>query len=181
MAAGAWLAPALGTLGGAFMGSNAQSRAAREQRRSTDQAIKLERERDARAEARYQAQVEAQRQAYEQDQALRRQILRSRGIDVPEPRKPGDPKTAPNPAGATGGTLADLLSKRRTLAPPVPGTPTGVPAPTPMEGNTGQIGAGLMDSQGGPAAMGGPVTAPPMMEGGTLGDLSGWSDWRRRI
>lgn len=185
-AVGAAIATGIAGLAGGAINSRAAGNAARQQRQATDQAIALERERDARAERRYQAELAAYTQAYEADQAMRRQILRKHGYDVPEPRKPGAAgKVGPAPAGAApagDGTLAKLLQGRQTMGPPGPG------------GGVGPQGAGLMDSQGGPITggiptpVGGPPMAipnraeiPPMMEGGTLGDISGWSNWKRGI
>lgn len=183
--AGAAITAGGGLLSGIFQ-SGANKNAQRSQERATNQAIALERERDAEAKRRYDAQVAAYAQAYEADQAMRRQILRKHGYDVPEPRKPGAAgKVGPAPAGAApagDGTLAKLLQGRQTMGPPGPG------------GGVGPQGAGLMDSQGGPITggiptpVGGPPMAipnraeiPPMMEGGTLGDISGWSNWKRGI
>lgn len=181
--AGAAISAGAGLFGG-LLQSGANKNAQRSQERATNQAIALERERDARAERQYQAEVAAYTQRYEADQAMRREVLRRHGYNVPEPRKPGDPKAGPAPGGAKpaeGGTLAQLLSARAGMGPPGPGAGLGPNGSSFM-----------MDSQGGPVT-GGPAPGPaptpmpngtqlpPMMEGGTLGDLSGWSNWKRGI
>lgn len=150
---------------GALAASRGASRAAREQRQSTDAAIALERERDAEAKRRYDAEMADRARNNVQREAIRRQLLRRYGLDVPEPRAPiaGAPKTSQAPvSGLSLGTMLGGQSGK-LYDSQGGGQPSGPPVPPPV---------------GPPPLTSSPQMAPP---GATLGDMSGWSDWKRRI
>jgi hypothetical protein len=162
-----------GALGGAALQSRAAGRAARGQQKSTAGAMRMERDREVAAGRRYDTQMAAWQQAFDQREAVRREMLRRAGYDVPEPaaKPPMGSSTRMDGAGA--------------MAPP-PGPGAGT-----LGALSGFSGDGLMDSQAGGPSPAQNMTAPPaaapgpeaalVPQGGTLGDLAGWSNqgWRR--
>lgn len=168
MAAAAYIVPAVASIVGAGIQSSSQKNAAKRQATANQQALALERERDAEERRRYDQQVAMYNQAAAAREHIRRQILRRHGYDVPEPAAAVDPSVkslAPRPAA--------------TSAPAAGGMSLG----SLMGGADSRT---MFDSQGGsPSTLMAAPTAAPQDEaliprdGKTLGDFSGWSDWRR--
>lgn len=174
MPAAVWVPAVAGIVGSGMMYAGQRS-AQNQQRRAMEQATALQREREAEAKRRYDQQwAEYQRQsaAYEQ---RRRELLRSRGYNIPEPTSgPGTNRFAMPGGGGT--TLGSLMGSN-----PPPGATDvgGIPVPGP--------GSGLRDARAGILTPSGPIVTqdvqPPLVDPGqgmSLADLSGWSDWRRR-
>lgn len=163
------------TVGGAYLQHRGQTRAAEEQRRAAEQAINLERERDAESRRRYDMQWQRYQAELDAYNARRIAVLRRHGYDIPEPAPlenrtrmdvPGMAPSTPGPvAGGPApvtGPAVGLPSAPMAPAPAVPMTPsTGLPTLTPAEGA--------------PA----PGGDPALMQGMSLTDLPRqWSDWR---
>ncbi|HET8644053.1 MAG TPA: hypothetical protein VFO85_01115 [Vicinamibacteria bacterium] len=131
--------------------------------------MRMEREREGRAQQHYQAQMEQYNRNQEWRRGIVNSILQGRGINVPGAAAAGVP-------GAAGGGRATPDSAKMTLSGLLGGSGAGA-----------STGAGMFDSQGGglpaPQNMAGALaptapTQPTVPQGGSLTDLSGWNDWR---
>ena len=152
---GAAIATGVGQLGGALIGSHASSSAAKRAQESTNQAIQLQREQMAESQRRYDAQMAWYRQAYEQREAVRRELLRRYGVNIPEPTaRAGQVKAYGAAPGLSLGSMIGASPSRL------------------MDSQSGTAGALPTASESGPSMV-------PPKQGMTLADLAGWSDWRR--
>lgn len=181
---------AAGALGGAALQSRAAGGATRAQSQATRQAMALERENAAERRRRYDANLARYQEAWDQREAVRRAILAQHGINLP-PAAPRAPVAPSGPAGPQAGpntvagpeTLAGVPnqsnliqgSQQRNALPPAP----------PQGGNLSALmGPSAPGPSGAPPPAGGPAQSVPLAPapapaGMTLGDLSGWSNWRQ--
>lgn len=167
-------------IAGGVIGARANSGAMKAQEKARQEALAYERQKQAESKALQQQQADAYRKAWLAWAARVGQAGIDRygvpvGIDwpggglsgkvagaQPSTSKPGSPEPAPNPS---------------TSVPPAAAPSVQAPAGGP-EGSLGGLG-------GAPAAatpLVPPATSGPQpmaAQGGTLGDLGGWNDWRR--
>lgn len=180
-----WI-PAAAGLAGGLLQNNAQKNAAKEQRRSADQGIALERERMAREDRAAAAAAQSQRQWWEFQMDMRTEAARSAGYDVPDWRTrfgapgPGGKAAAAQAAGKSSMPGAPsgnpVQGAARSLGNILGVTPHAAPeglTPGPIAG--GMAPGGMAQTQG--------MAGPAMSGGNTLGDIAGidWSNWDRSL
>lgn len=178
-----------GAIAGALIGSGSQKRAAQAQERANREAFDYQKQRDAREDEARAAEAASARQWWEFQMDMRTAAAKRAGYDVPDWRSQfGLPQ--PGQSGKSGTAPASArLQPGQTAPAPVTGIPPG-PGSVPASGSSlgdilgvgggsGPMGASkLMDSQGGGEM---PAENPIMGGGNTLGDIAGWSDWKRSL
>jgi len=159
---------AIATAAGAALGGIFQSRASNKatdaQERAAQQALQLEREREAARKAEYDQAQARYREEYAAWDQQRRAILRHYGVDIPE----------------YGGTPSTFTSKIRAAqearagggAPDAGAVDAGAPDAGAAYGGIPQRAALTLGRLVAPAANAGPMTA----EQGAPED---WTDWRK--
>lgn len=126
------------TLGGALLSHRGQSNALREQRRTNDQAMRLERDRMTGANARYERDYSAWQDRQRERNDILRAVLGRYGVSFGAPASPG---SGPAPGSA---------------------------APEGLFGQMGRFGAGQAAARSGTPVSAAPIEAPmaPMAPGG---------------
>jgi hypothetical protein len=186
----------LTTLGGALIGSGSQKRAAKEQGRANQEALRYQREKDAEARRRYDQSWALYQQKLASYEATKRAIAKKHGIELPEWAPQANPMAGPAPSGGRPGL---------TPGNPLPGAPhySGQPAPGGVSDLSGMMrqglapggfltgpkpvddGSGIVGGSLGPPGGAVPVGPGPQMGGqmpvgpGPAEDASEWSNWSR--
>jgi len=153
---------ALGLFGGAKAQAGASNRAVEAQERAAQQALQLEREREAARKAEYDQAQARYREEYAAWDQQRRAILQHYGVDIP------------GSAGGGGGTPSTFTSKVRAAqeARAGGGAPDTGAVDAAAYGGIPQRAALTLGRLVAPAANAGPMTA----EQGAPED---WTDWRK--
>ena len=149
-------------LGGAALSARSTGKGIDAQERAAQQALQLEREREAARKAEYDQAQARYREEYAAWDQQRRAILRHYGVDIPES------------AGGGGGTPSAFTSKVRAAqeARAGGGAPDAGAVDTAAYGGIPQRAALTLGRLVAPAANAGPMTA----EQGAPED---WTDWRQ--
>jgi len=162
-------------LGGALLGSHSQSNAARAQERANREAMDYQRGRDAKEEAAQAAQAASDRKWWEFQMDMRTAAAKRAGYDVPDWRTQFG-MAQPGQSGKSGTAPPSV----RFLPGASPAPVTGAP-PAPASGTSiGDI-LGVSGGNPSPPEALSPAENPIMSGGNTLGDIAGWSDWKRSL
>ena len=152
-------------LGGAYLQHRSNNNANKANQRATDQAMALERERDRAKSERYRADMQRYEKEYATWEEINRQIYARHGINLPAAQKQ---------------TQLSSGSGRGPTTYSGPGGP--VAKPLSLGSLMGSSHVGPFDSQ---SQSMGPMAPPEGVQPAnpsaqSLGDMAGWSDWRKQ-